>query len=89
MIRLTSYGGKERGPEKPLHESKEESEKASLKVNFQKMKIMASSPITTWQIGRETMETVTEFIWGASKITADGDCSHGVKKYACCFQEKL
>ena len=82
MIRLTSYGGKERGPEKPLHESKEESEKASLKVNFQKMKIMASSPITTWQIGRETMETVTDCIFLGSKITADGDCSQEIKR---CF----
>ena len=54
---------------------KEESEKAGLKLNIQKMKIMASSPITSWQIDGETMETVTDFIFLNSKITADGDCS--------------
>ena len=59
---------------------KEESEKAGLKLNVQKMKIMASSPITSWQIVGETMETVTDFILGDSKITADGDCSHEVKR---------
>ena len=60
---------------------KEESEKAGLKLNIQKMKIMASSPITSWQIDRETMETVRDFIWGGgSKITAGGDCSHEIKK---------
>ena len=53
---------------------KEESEKAVLKLNIQKTKIMASSPITSWQINRETMETVADFISGGSKITADGDC---------------
>ena len=58
---------------------KEESEKASLKLNIQKTKIMASGPITSWQIERETMETVTDFILGGSKITADGDCSHEIK----------
>ena len=55
---------------------KEESEKVGLKLNIQKMKIMASGPITSWQIGGETMETVTDFIFGGSKITAEGDCSH-------------
>ena len=55
---------------------KEESEKVSLKLNILKTKIMASSPITFWQIDGETMETVTHFILGGSKITADGDCSH-------------
>ena len=55
---------------------KEESEKDSLKHNVQKMKIMASSPITSWQIDGETIETVTDFIFLCSKITADGDCSH-------------
>jgi len=55
---------------------KEESEKADLKVNFQKTKIMASSLITSWQIDGETMETVTDFLFLGSKITADGDCSH-------------
>ena len=58
---------------------KEESENAGLKLNIQKMKIMTSSPITSWQIYEETMETVTDFILGGSKITADGDCSHEIK----------
>ena len=57
---------------------KEESEKVDLRLNIQKRKIMASSPITSWQIDGETMETVTEFILGGSKITADGDCSHEI-----------
>ena len=61
---------------------KEESEKAILKLNIQKTKIMASGPITSWQIDRETMETVTDFIFLGSKITADGDCSHEIKR---CF----
>ena len=60
---------------------KEESEKAGLKLNIQKTKIMASSPITSWQIDGETMETVTDFIFGGSKITADGDCSHKSKRH--------
>ena len=59
---------------------KEESEKAGLKLNIQKMKIMASSPITLWQIDGETMETVTDFIFLGSKITADGDCGHEIKR---------
>ena len=59
---------------------KEESEKVGLKLNIQKMKIMASGPITSWQIDGETMETVTDFILGDSKITADGDCSHEIKR---------
>ena len=59
---------------------KEESEKAGLKLNIQKMKIMASSPITSWQIDGKTMETVTDLIFLGSKITADGDCSHEVKR---------
>ena len=59
---------------------KEESEKAGLKLNIQKMKIMASSPITSWQIDGETMETVTDIIFLGSKITADGDCSHEIKR---------
>ena len=58
---------------------KEESEKVGLKLNIQKTKIMASGPITSWQIDEETMETVSEFILGGSKITADGDCSHEIK----------
>ena len=59
---------------------KEKSEKAGLKLNIQKMKIMASSPNTSWQIDGETMETVTDFIFLGSKITADGDCSHEIKR---------
>ena len=59
---------------------KEESEKAGLKLNIQKVKIMASSPITSWQIDGETMETVRYFIFLGSKITADGDCSHEIKR---------
>ena len=59
---------------------KEDSEKAGLKLNIQKTKIMASSPIASWQIDWETMETVTEFILGGSKITADGYCSHEIKR---------
>ena len=60
---------------------KEESEKAGLKLNIQKTKIMASGPITSWQIDGETMETVTDFIFGDSKITADDDCSHEIKRH--------
>ena len=60
---------------------KEESEKVGLKLNIQKAKIMASSPITSWQIDGETMETVRDFIFGGSKITADDDCSHEIKRY--------
>ena len=62
-----------------LMKVKEESEKVGLKLNIQKAKIMASSPITLWQIDRETMETVTDFILVGSKITAGGDCSHEIK----------
>ena len=68
---------------------KEESEKGVLKFNIQKMKIMASSPITLWQIDAETMGTVTDFIFLGSKITADGDCSHEIIKDACSLEEKL
>ena len=59
---------------------KKESEKVGLKLNIQKAKIMASSPITSWEIDGETVETVTDFILGGSKITADGDCSHEIKR---------
>ena len=62
-------------------EVKEESEKVGLKLNIQKTKIMASGPITSWQIDGETVETVSDFILGASKITADGDCSHEIKRH--------
>ena len=59
---------------------KEESEKAGLKLNIQKTKIMASGPITSWEIDEETVETVRNFILGCSKVTADGDCSHEIKR---------
>ena len=67
---------------------KEESEKVGLKLTIQKTKIMASGPITSWQIDGETMETLTDFIFLGSKITADGDCSHEIKD-ACSLEEKL
>ena len=60
---------------------KEESEKADLKLNIQKKKMMASSPITSWQTDVETMKTVRDFILGGSKITVDGDCSHEIKRH--------
>ena len=63
-----------------LKKVKEESENTGLKLNIQKTKIMASGPITSWQIDGETMETVTYFIWGGSKITADGDCNHEIER---------
>ena len=63
-----------------LMKVKEESEKVGLKLNIQNTKIMASGLITSWQIDEETMETVTDFILGGSKITADGDCSHEIKR---------
>ena len=63
-----------------LMKVKVESEKVSLKLNIQKTKIMASGPITSWEIDRETVETVSDFIFWGSKITADGDCSHEIKR---------
>ena len=71
-----------------LMKVKEESEKVGLKLNIQKTNIMASGPITSWQINGETVETVTDFIFLGSKITADGDCSHEIKR-ACSLEEKL
>ena len=65
-----------------LMKVKEESEKAGLKLNIQKTKIMASGPITSWEIDEETVGTVAGFILGASKITADGDCSHEIKRHS-------
>ena len=65
----------------PLMKVKEESEKVGLKLNIQKMKTMASGPITSWQIDRETVETVSDFILGVSKITTDCDCSHEIKRH--------
>ena len=64
-----------------LMKVKEESEKVGLKLNIWKTKITASGPITSWEIDRETVETVSDFIWGGSKITADGDCSHEIKRH--------
>ena len=64
-----------------LMKVKEESEKAGLELNIQKTKIMASGPITSWEIDGETVDTVTDFILGGSKITADGDCSHEIKRH--------
>ena len=64
-----------------LTKVKEESEKVGLKLNIQKTKIMASGPITSWQIDGDTVETVADFILGGSKITADGDCSHEIKRH--------
>ena len=71
-----------------LMKVKEESEKAGLKLSIQKTKIMVCGPITSWKIDGETMETVTDFIFLDSKITADGDCSHEIKR-CCSLEEKL
>ena len=71
----------EEEPKGLLMKVKEESEKVGLKLNIQKTKIMASGPITSWQIDRETVETVADFTFGGSKITADGDCSHEIKRH--------
>ena len=72
-----------------LMKVKEEREKAGLKVNIRKTKIMASGPITSWQIDGGTMETVTDFILGGPKITADGDCSHKIKRYLLLGREAM
>ena len=64
-----------------LMKVKKQSEKISLKLNIQKMKIITSGPMTSWQIDGETVETMRNFIWGVSKITADGDCSYEIKRY--------
>ena len=70
-----------------LMKVKEESEKVGFKLNIQKMKIMASDPITSWEIDGETMETVSDFFLGGSKITADGDCSHEIKRHLTPWKE--
>ena len=70
----------EEGLQSLLMKVKEESEKVDLKLNIQKTKIMASSPITSWQIDGETLETMADFIFGGSKITTDGDCIHEIKR---------
>ena len=72
-----------------LMKVKEESEKVGLKLNFQKTKIMASNPITSWEIDVETVETMSDLIFGGSKITADGDCSHEIKRRLNSLEEKL
>ena len=77
----TLMAGSEEELKSLLMKVKEESEKVGLKLNIQKTNIMASSPITSWQIDGETMETVTDFIFLGSKITADGDCSHEIKRH--------
>ena len=76
----TLMAGSEEELKSLLMNMNEENEKVGLKVNIQKTKIMASGPITSWQINGETMEIVTDFIFGVSKITADGDCSHEIKR---------
>ena len=78
----------ERESKEPLDRGKEEREKAGLKLNTQKTKIMASDPMTSWQIDRESVETVTNFTLLGSKITADDDCSHELKD-ACSLEAKL
>ena len=77
---ITLMAENEEELESLLMKLKEESGKAGLKLNIQKMKIMASSPLTSWQIDRESMETLTDFIFLDSKITSDGDCSHKIKR---------
>ena len=72
-----------------LMKVKEESEKVGLKLNIQKTMIMASDPITSWEIDGETVETVSDFVFLGSKITADGDCSHEIKKDTYSLEEKL
>ena len=71
-----------------LMKVKEQSEKVGLKLNIQKRKILASGPITSWEIDGKTVETVSDFIFGGSKITADGDCSHEIKRHLL-LEEKL
>ena len=73
--------GREEEPKSLLMKVKEESEKVGLKLNIQKTEIMASGPITSWEIDGETVETVSDFIFCGSKITADGDCSHEIKRH--------
>ena len=77
----TPYAEGEKELKSPLIKVKGESEKVGLNLNIQKTKIMASGPVTSWQIDGETMETVTDFIFLGSKITADGDCSHEIKRH--------
>ena len=78
MQMIPPYGRKWRGTKEPLDESERGEWKIGLNLNIQKTKIMASGPITSWQIDGETVETVTDFIFLGSEITADGDCSHAI-----------
>ena len=80
VMQITLLAEREKELKSLLMKVKEESEKVGLKLNIQKTKIMASGPITSWQIDGETVETVRDFILGGSKITADGDCSHEIKR---------
>ena len=82
MQMITLYGRKRRETKEPLDECEKKSIRADLKLNIQKTKIMASSPITSWQIEGETMEAVTDLLFFSSKITADGDFSHEIKALA-------
>ena len=77
----TTLMAESKEPKGLLMKVKEENEKVGLKLNIQKMKIMASGPITSWEIGGETVETVSDFIFGGSQITADGNCSHEIKRH--------
>ena len=79
-MQMTPHCGRKWRTKEPLDESEREEWKRWLKLNIQKTKIMASGPITSWEIDRETMKTVTDFILGGSQITADGDCSHEIKR---------
>ena len=79
-MQMTPHLGQKKRTKEPLDKMKEESEKAGLKLNIQKTKIMVSGPIKSWQISGEAMETVRDFIFLNSKITADGDCSHEIKR---------
>ena len=81
MQKLILVAESEEGLKSLLMKVKEESEKVGLMLNIQKMKIMASGPITSWEIDGETMETVSDFIFLGSKINADGDCSHEIKRH--------
>ena len=85
---ISSNGRKRRGTKEPLDESERESDKAGLKPSIQKTKIMASGPITSWQIDEEKVEKGTDFLFLGSNITADGDCSHEIKD-TCSLEEKL
>ena len=83
------YGRKQRGTKEPLDEGEKRRVKKLLKLNIQKMKILASSPIISWQIDGETMETVTDFCFLGSKITVDSDCNHELKRHLLLGREAM